>query len=203
MSNHNVPGASIALVTRDKRLWIDGIGYSNIATGTPVDVNTIFRWGSVSKSFVAVSIQILAERGLVHLEDRIRDVVPEIEVHSRWESTHPVRFQPLRNLQRVGLGSLDAKTHGLQPSKREECLVGIHIAANGHHRIAETPEQISIVGDENAAHQIGVAIDELRDRVKHDVGAEFQRPLQVRTREGVVHRQEAPVLVRNLGSSAC
>jgi CubicO group peptidase (beta-lactamase class C family) len=92
LSEHNVPGATIALVTRDEQIWIGGIGLSNVETGTPVDVNTIFRWGSVSKSFVAASIQMLAERELVHLEDRIGDIVPEIEVHNRWESTHPIRL---------------------------------------------------------------------------------------------------------------
>jgi len=92
ISEHNVPGATMALVTRGEQIWIGGIGYSNVETKTPVDVNTIFRWGSVSKSFVAASIQILAERGLVRLDDKIRDVVPEIEVHNRWESTHPIRL---------------------------------------------------------------------------------------------------------------
>lgn len=89
---HNVPGAAIALVSRNEQIWVDGIGYSNVENAIPVSENTIFRWGSVSKSFVSVAIQILAERGVVRLEDRISDIDPEIEFHNSWESTDPVRL---------------------------------------------------------------------------------------------------------------
>ena len=92
LTEHDVPGAAVALVTRDERIWIGGIGSSNIAAGTPVKTSTIFRWGSVSKSFVAVSVQMLAERGLISLDSRIQDLVPEIEFENRWESSDPVRL---------------------------------------------------------------------------------------------------------------
>jgi CubicO group peptidase (beta-lactamase class C family) len=92
ISEHNVPGTAIALVTRDEQIWIDGIGYSNVEAGTAVTANTIFRWGSVSKSFVSAAIQMVAERGLIHLEDRISDIDPEIEFYNPWQSTHPVRL---------------------------------------------------------------------------------------------------------------
>ena len=92
LSTHDVPGAAIALVTGDKRLWIDGIGYANAQTRTPAHANTIFRWGSVSKSVVSVAILMLQQRGLVHLSDRIHDIAPEVEFHNRWESKHPVRL---------------------------------------------------------------------------------------------------------------
>jgi CubicO group peptidase (beta-lactamase class C family) len=89
---HNVPGAAIALVTKNSQIWAGGIGYSNVENSTPVNANSIFRWGSVSKSFVAVAIQILAEQKLVHLEDKIKDIAPKIEINNRWESTHPVKL---------------------------------------------------------------------------------------------------------------
>jgi CubicO group peptidase (beta-lactamase class C family) len=92
LSEHNVPSATIALFTRDAQIWTAGIGYSDVEAGTRVDTNTIFRWGSVSKSFVAASVQIIAERGLVHLDDKISGIIPEIEFRNPWESTHPVRL---------------------------------------------------------------------------------------------------------------
>jgi hypothetical protein len=46
---------------------------SRSLSGSPANANTIFRRGSVSKSFVSVAIQMLSERKLVHLEDRISD----------------------------------------------------------------------------------------------------------------------------------
>ncbi len=92
LEEHDVPGAAVALFTRDERLWIGGFGLSDVAEGTPVTPSTIFRWGSVSKSIVAVSVQMLAERGLIDLDGRLSDCAPEIEFENRWESTDPVRL---------------------------------------------------------------------------------------------------------------
>lgn len=92
INERNIPGATIALVSKDGIIWADGVGKSDVAAGKNVEAETIFRWGSISKSFVSVAILMLCERGLINLDDKIRDIVPEIEFRNRWESTHPVRI---------------------------------------------------------------------------------------------------------------
>jgi CubicO group peptidase (beta-lactamase class C family) len=89
---HNIPGATIAMVSKDSIIWVGSIGQSDVAAGKEVKKETIFRWGSISKSFVSVAVLMLVERGLVDLDDKIGDIVPEIEFENRWESTHPVRL---------------------------------------------------------------------------------------------------------------
>jgi CubicO group peptidase (beta-lactamase class C family) len=92
LEEHGVPGAAVALVTRDERLWVGGIGASDVNENTPVTARTIFRWGSVSKSIVAVAVQMLAERELISLDSRMRDLALEMEFENPWESTNPVRL---------------------------------------------------------------------------------------------------------------
>ena len=35
---------------------------------------------------------MLVEKGLIHLDDKIRDIVPEIKLKNQWEATHPIRI---------------------------------------------------------------------------------------------------------------
>lgn len=88
----NTPGAGIALVTRDSAIWVGGVGTADVAAGRPVTAETVFRIGSISKSFVSLSVLWLQERGLLSLDDRVRNLAPEIAFENRWEETTPVRL---------------------------------------------------------------------------------------------------------------
>jgi len=92
LTEHKIPGASIALVDRDKTIWAGGVGKADLATGTDVSEETLFRVGSISKSFTALSVLMLVEKGLVDLDARVRDLVPEIEFTNPWEGIHPVKL---------------------------------------------------------------------------------------------------------------
>jgi CubicO group peptidase (beta-lactamase class C family) len=91
----NVPGASIALVDREKTLWAGGIGKADVAAGTEVTEKTLFRVGSISKSFTALAVLMLVEEGRLDLNAPVRDLVPEIEFTNPWQETHPVRVAHL------------------------------------------------------------------------------------------------------------
>jgi len=92
IKEHNIPGATIALVSKDDIIWAGGVGKSDVVTGKDIEAESIFRWGSISKSIVSVAMLMLVERGLINLDDKISDIAPEIEFQNRWESTHPVRI---------------------------------------------------------------------------------------------------------------
>ncbi len=91
----NTPAVGIALVNKDGPLWIAGLGEANIEQHTPADENTLFRIGSVSKMFAALAVLKLQEEGKLNLNDKIRDLVPEIQFENQWEETHPVRIAHL------------------------------------------------------------------------------------------------------------
>lgn len=91
----NTPAIGIALVNKDAPYWIAGLGETNIETHTKADENTLFRIGSVSKMFAALAILKLQEEGKLSLDDKVRDLVPEIQFENRWEETHPIKVAHL------------------------------------------------------------------------------------------------------------
>lgn len=88
----NTPAIGIALVNKDGPYWVAGLGEANTEAHTPADENTLFRIGSISKMFAALAILKLQEEGKLNLNDKVRDLVPEIEFENPWEETHPVRI---------------------------------------------------------------------------------------------------------------
>lgn len=85
------PAVGIALVDKNGITWVDGLGEANIETHAEADENTLFRIGSVSKMFAALAVLKLQEEGKLNLNDKVRDVAPEIYFENPWEETHPVK----------------------------------------------------------------------------------------------------------------
>ena len=65
----NVPG--LALLVTGETLRVHACGLANLATGAPCQPNTNFRLASLTKSFTAMAVMMLMERGLVSLHDRL------------------------------------------------------------------------------------------------------------------------------------
>jgi CubicO group peptidase (beta-lactamase class C family) len=86
------PGAAIAIVSREKTEWLVGLGKADVAANRPVTTNTLFRLGSISKSFAAVAALQLQEAGKLKLTDTVRQWAPEVAFTNPWETTDPVRL---------------------------------------------------------------------------------------------------------------
>lgn len=87
-----VAGAAVALVDREGLVWSQGFGVADRATGRPVDADTLFRVGSISKSFTAQAVMQLVEAGTLDLEARLATLAPEVAFDNPWEATRPVRL---------------------------------------------------------------------------------------------------------------
>jgi CubicO group peptidase (beta-lactamase class C family) len=87
-----VPGASVAIIENGEVALAKGYGVSDVANGTPVTPDTIFRAGSISKSLVGISVMMLVEQGKLDLDAKLADLAPEIPFTNQWESTDPVRL---------------------------------------------------------------------------------------------------------------
>jgi CubicO group peptidase (beta-lactamase class C family) len=86
------PGAGIAIVSRDQAEWVAGIGKADVAANLPVTADTLFRLGSISKTFVAVAALQLQEEGKLKLTDTVRQWVPDVAFVNPWEPSDPVRL---------------------------------------------------------------------------------------------------------------
>jgi len=90
LDDDGIPGASVALVTGDHTIWAGGVGKADIAADVDVTADTLFRVGSISKSFTALAVLTLVEQGKLDLRALVRDLAPEIEFTNPWAATHPV-----------------------------------------------------------------------------------------------------------------
>lgn len=69
VSPEGVPGAAAVLVRRDGRVTLRGYGMANLATQRAVNPETtVFRIGSISKTFTAIAILQLVDEGKIVLE---------------------------------------------------------------------------------------------------------------------------------------
>jgi beta-lactamase class C len=83
LENNQAPGVAIALVRDSSILYLQGLGYSNRSTGDSVSVNSIFRLGSVSKSFASVLTGILVQEGILSWNDKVTKYVPSFRLKSK------------------------------------------------------------------------------------------------------------------------
>ena len=71
------PGAAVIVRRGGKTLFRRGYGLANLELGVKVEPDMVFRLGSITKQFTAVSILMLAEEGKLSLQDEIGKYLPE------------------------------------------------------------------------------------------------------------------------------
>ncbi|HSF16918.1 MAG TPA: serine hydrolase domain-containing protein [Vicinamibacteria bacterium] len=80
MERDRVPAISIGIDHRGELLVAKGYGMADLENRVPATEHTVYRIGSVTKQFTAAAILKLAEQGLVSLDGRIENYVPEFPV---------------------------------------------------------------------------------------------------------------------------
>jgi len=76
MSKYRIPGFSIAIMRDDKILYAEGFGARNVELNLPATPNTLYGIGSCTKSFVALAVLQLVERGKLSLDDPASKYIP-------------------------------------------------------------------------------------------------------------------------------
>jgi len=90
MNEEHIPAVGIALVNEDRSVWVESFGKANIEEDIDANDQTLFRIGSTSKMFVSLAILKMQQEGLLSLNDKVRDLVPEIEFVNSWAETNPI-----------------------------------------------------------------------------------------------------------------
>ncbi len=72
-----VPGMSVAVIQGGKTLLAKGYGVKEKGRPDPVDENTVYQIGSVSKSFTSALMAMMVDEGLVRWDDRVKDLLPD------------------------------------------------------------------------------------------------------------------------------
>lgn len=70
---------SVLVAKKGKVLYQNALGYANVETKEKNKANTKFLIGSATKSFTAIAIMILHEKGFLDLHKPIREYLPELQ----------------------------------------------------------------------------------------------------------------------------
>jgi len=80
IKNDNVHGSiSAAIIKNGKVIWARAFGYATRDKNIAADTSTIYRIGSITKTFTATLLMQLVEEGKVKLDDPVEKYLPEIK----------------------------------------------------------------------------------------------------------------------------
>jgi CubicO group peptidase (beta-lactamase class C family) len=99
MREGKIPGFSIAVVKEGEVVYAEGYGVRDLSRSTPATYDTLYGIGSCTKSFVALAIMQLAEKGKLKLDDPVSEYVPlKIGVEGTTSSPTPPEYLRWRRL---------------------------------------------------------------------------------------------------------
>jgi CubicO group peptidase (beta-lactamase class C family)/dienelactone hydrolase len=75
---HGYPGLSLAIVREGKIVLAKGYGKRSVEDGSPVEPETMFAVGSLTKQFVCACILLLAEEGKLSVDDKVARYYPAL-----------------------------------------------------------------------------------------------------------------------------
>ncbi len=78
--DRNELGAAAIVVKDGSVIYRRGYGLADLELGVPVRPEMVYRIGSETKSFTAVAVMILVERGMLSLDDAVRKHLPDLPV---------------------------------------------------------------------------------------------------------------------------
>lgn len=97
LAEGNIIGAAARVYQKDKLVFDGRFGVTKIGTDKEVQVDTLYRLASMTKPVTAVAVMILADRGLIQLEDLVEQYLPE------FAGIQIVTCDESGNITRVGL----------------------------------------------------------------------------------------------------
>jgi CubicO group peptidase (beta-lactamase class C family) len=79
MRGYQIPGASLGVIFEGDD-FSAGFGITSVDNPLPVDPDTLFQIGSITKTFTCAAVMRLVEAGKLRLEDRVRSLLPGYRV---------------------------------------------------------------------------------------------------------------------------
>lgn len=82
-SQGGTPGAAILVIQEGRIVLKKGYGLANLESQKPIEPDTAFLLGSVTKQFTAMAVMMLAERGKLKYDDPLSKFFPEFPAYAR------------------------------------------------------------------------------------------------------------------------
>lgn len=80
LSEWKVPGVALGVVQDGQVILARGYGHRDVEQNLPFTTKTLFPIGSTTKSFTALSLAILKDRGKLDWDDRVRQYLPSYQL---------------------------------------------------------------------------------------------------------------------------
>lgn len=121
---HGIASAAIVLVDRRQTLFSRSYGVLSWENPKPVNAATLFRVGSITKSFTALAALRAQSHGLVALSQPVRILTPKAPYENPWEGSQPLTLENL--LEHTAgwpdLSALEFNSNDSKPLTLEEAL---------------------------------------------------------------------------------
>ena len=72
-NEHSLAGLAVGVVRGGELVRFEGVGLADAVSGRPVERDTVFRIGSISKTMTAIAVMQLVEEGRVSLDDPVNE----------------------------------------------------------------------------------------------------------------------------------
>ena len=146
LKKNNLASAVVVVVKDGKILIAKGYGYADVAAKTPVDpATTLFRPGSISKTFMWTAVMQLVEQGKLDLDT---------DINKYLDFTIPPR-----DGQPITLRNLMTHTPGFEETDRNLFAQNASLAMSNEAWLKEwVPERVYAAGDVSAYSNYGAAL---------------------------------------------
>ncbi len=103
MAKWEIPGLAIAIVKNGKIQFMRGFGTTKVGGSQPINENTLFMIGSITKTFTSTAVALLHAERTLSLEDKVQKWIPEFTLKDPLASKETNISDLLSN--RIGLGT--------------------------------------------------------------------------------------------------
>lgn len=120
---------TVAIADKDRLIWAKAFGFSDQDAKVQADTSTIYRIGSITKSFTATVMMKLVEQGVVKLDDPVELYLPEIK-----------NAKGYREDKKITLRQLASHTSGLERDPEGKGAAGGEMA-QWEARVLRAPDK--------------------------------------------------------------
>lgn len=90
IEKQDVAGLSLAIVDNGKIVYAKGYGFEDVEHQIPANSKSMYRIGSITKSFTAISILQLQQEGKLSVNDELNWHIPEFGIGFQKNEPHPI-----------------------------------------------------------------------------------------------------------------
>ena len=149
MAAEHVAGVSVAIVQDGRTVLLKGYGVSGVGSGHAVDpAKTLFRVGSISKTFTWITLMKEVERGRIRLDAPVNDYLPPRLKIPDQGFKRPIR---VRDLMSHSSGLEDVELRHLFVEKPEDLMSKEDFLANDRPNRVREPGVLSSYSNYGAA----------------------------------------------------